>query len=212
MDPSCPLCKSKGILFFKDETHTFFECMECKGLYRSPDQFLKPNEERERYLHHISDINDKGYYTFVSPILTEVKKYFPKGKTGLDYGCGHTPVLSELLKKEQYEMEIFDAVFFKEVEVLNKKYDFIVCCEVIEHFYDPYKDFKQMLELLVPDGKLICKTHPYDHQIEFDTWYYKNDPSHVFIYQIETFNWIRDHFHLKDVKIDERLITFSNYP
>lgn len=211
MVPDCPLCQGKGILFFKDKQHTFYECLDCSGIYRNPVQFLKPEKEKERYLHHISDINDMGYYRFVSPILEEVHKYFPKGNKGLDYGCGHTPVLSELLKKEQYEMEIFDPVFFKDTAPLDKKYDFIVCCEVMEHFYDPHKEFKQMLELLVPDGKLICKTHLYDNKIEFDKWYYKNDPSHVFIYQAETINWISSHYHFKDVKIDQRLITFSKY-
>lgn len=209
MDTNCPLCNGKGILFFTDKNHTFFDCTECKGLYRDPNQFLKPADEKERYLHHKSDINDSGYYNFVSSIIKEVKNYFPKGNKGLDYGCGHTPILSEFLKKEHYTMEVFDAVFFKETEVLNKQYDFIVCCEVIEHFYDPFNEFKQMRELLAPKGKLICKTHLYENGIEFEKWYYKNDPSHVFIYRAETFDWIREHFNFSDVKIDERLITFS---
>ena len=207
----CPLCDKQGIVFFQDDKNTFHECPNCQGIFRDRGQFLNLNAEKERYLNHVSDINDKGYHTFVSPILKEVKKHFPKGNMGLDYGCGHTPVLSEFLKKEQYKMEIFDAVFFKETEVFNKSYDFIVCCEVMEHFYDPYKEFRQMLDLLVPGGKLICKTHLYENQIEFEKWYYKNDPSHVFIYRMETLNWIKDHCHFKDVKIDERLITFSKY-
>jgi SAM-dependent methyltransferase len=211
MHKNCPLCQGKGNIFFNEEKHTFYKCTDCKGIFRNPDQFLNLAQEKERYLHHVSNINDIGYYKFVSPIIKEVQKYFAKGKKGLDFGCGHTPVLSELLKKEQYEMEIFDAVFFNDAEVLNKKYDFIVSCEVIEHFYDPFNEFNQMQEMLVPDGKLICKTHLYDDQIEFDKWYYKNDPSHVFIYQIETMQWIKDHCHFKDVKIEQRLITFSKY-
>ena len=211
MHANCPLCDNQGNLYFQNDKHTFYECNTCKGIFRDRNQFLKLNDERARYLTHISSINDSGYYKFVTPIIKEVKNYFSKGHTGLDYGCGHTPVLSEHLKREHYKMAVYDAVFFNEASVLKKKYDFIVCCEVMEHFYDPSFEFKQLYNLLLNDGKLICKTHVYEDKIAFDKWYYKNDPSHVFIYQAETLIWIKDHFQFNDVKIDGRLITFSKY-
>ena len=211
MPHNCPLCNKQGILFFKDAKHTFHECTNCKGIFRDRQQLLDLNAERERYLTHISNINDTGYYKFVSPIIKEVKNHFSKGISGLDYGCGHTPVLSEHLINEHYKMTVYDAVFFNEASVLKKKYDFIVCCEVMEHFYDPSFEFKQLYELLRPNGKLICKTHLYENKIAFDDWYYKNDPSHVFIYQVKTLIWIKNHFRFNDVKIDGRLITFSKY-
>lgn len=211
MPNKCPLCDNQGILFFQDDKHTFYECTNCKGIFRDHQQLLDLNAERERYLTHISNINDSGYYKFVSPIIKEVKTHFSKGISGLDYGCGHTPVLSEHLKREHYKMAIYDPVFFKEASVLKKKYEFIVCCEVMEHFYDPFFEFKQLYELLRPNGKLICKTHLYENKIAFDKWYYKNDPSHVFIYQVKTLIWIKNNFRFDDVKIDGRLITFSKY-
>ena len=211
MPHNCPLCDKQGILFFQDAKHTFHECTNCKGIFRDRQQLLEPNAERARYLTHISNINDSGYYKFVSPIIEEVKNHFSKGISGLDYGCGHTPVLSEHLKKEHYKMTVYDPVFFKEASVLKKKYNFIVCCEVMEHFYDPSFEFKQLYELLRPNGKLICKTHLYENKMKFEEWYYKNDPSHVFIYQVKTLIWIKNHFRFDDVKIDGRLITFSKY-
>ena len=211
MNSICPLCNSNGRAHYQDERNQFYLCENCYGIFRDSDQFLNFSDEKERYLTHISNINDSGYYKFVSPIIKEVKNHFPKGNSGLDYGCGHTPVLSEHLIREHYEMVVYDAVFFNEASVLKKKYDFIVCCEVMEHFYDPSFEFKQLYKLLRPNGKLICKTHPYDNKIVFDKWYYKNDPSHVFIYQAGTLIWIKDHFRFNDVKIDGRLITFSKY-
>jgi len=211
MPHNCPLCDKQGILFFQDDKHTFHECTDCKGIFRDRQQLLNLNAERERYLHHKSDINDSGYYKFVSPLIKEVKNNFSKGNSGLDYGCGHTPVLSEHLTREHYKMAVYDPVFSSEASVLKKKYNFIVCCEVMEHFYDPSFEFKQLYELLLPNGKLICKTHLYENKIAFEEWYYKNDPSHVFIYQVKTLIWIKNHFRFDDVKIDGRLITFSKY-
>lgn len=209
MDTKCPLCNGKGIPFYSDPKHTFYECGDCKGIFRDKIQLLNFSQEKERYLHHVSSIHDDGYYKFVSPIINEVKTHFCKGNTGLDYGCGHTPVLSEFLQREHYDMEIFDAVFFNEPSVLNRKYHFIVCCEVMEHFYQPSKDFHLLYESLLQGGKLICKTHLFETGMDFGQWYYKNDPSHVFIYQPQTIAWIKDHYQFNDVKIKDRLITFS---
>lgn len=209
MPESCPLCNTKGNPFFQNKQHTFYECGLCKAVFRDRVQFLDKKDEKERYLHHVSDINDTGYHNFVLPIIKEVKNHFKSGKCGLDYGCGHTPVLSRLLSLENYDMEVYDAIFFNETTVLDKKYNFIVCCEVMEHFYQPRLEFKRLFELLLPGGKLICKTHIYEKGMNFDAWYYKNDPSHVFIYQKETIGWIKDHFKCSGLEINKRLITFS---
>ena len=53
-------------------------------------------------------------------------------------------------------------------------------------------------------------TDLYNENIDFHNWYYKNDPTHVFIYQMNTIHWLQQEFGFADVKIDGRLITFSN--
>lgn len=208
MNNQCPLCSSPGRAFHKDPKNTFFLCPECSGIFRDPDQFIELNQEKERYLHHRNDMEDKGYYEFIHPLLEQVKQSMPKGATGLDFGCGHTPVLSNYLLQEGFQMFVFDALFFNDRALLGKQYDFIVSCEVIEHFFKPLAEFKVLFESLKPKGKLICKTHLFHNEIDFDQWYYKNDPTHVFIYQAETMRWIQNKFHLNDVKIDDRIITF----
>lgn len=150
-----------------------------------------------------------GYYNFVSPIINEVKRFALTGDQGLDYGCGHTPVLSEHLKTEGYKMEVYDPIFHNDIHVLEKTYHFIVCCEVMEHFFSPFSEFKGLYKMLLPNGKLICKTDLYDKDIDFKGWYYKNDPSHVFIYQPKTIGYIKENCQFRDVKIKDRVITFS---
>lgn len=209
MSASCPLCKGESNLFFENPKHSFNKCTVCEGIFRIKEQFLSLKEEKERYQNHISSLEDQGYYEFIRPIIEQVQAGFSKDSQGLDFGCGHTPVLSRHLSKEGFQVMEFDPVFFNDTGVLEKEFDFIVSCEVIEHFYHPKKEFKQLFQMLKPEGKLLCKTHPYNSTIDFDSWYYKNDPTHVFIYQHETFEWIKKHFKMKSVKINDRLITFS---
>ena len=79
----------------------------------------------------------------------------------------------------------------------------------MEHFYHPLTEFKKLYKSLLPGGKLICKTHLFEKEIDFESWYYKNDPSHVFIYQDKTIEWIKGFCDFKDAEISDRVITFS---
>jgi hypothetical protein len=92
---------------------------------------------------------------------------------------------------------------------LESKYDYIACCEVVEHFYDPFREFKKLKDLLNPGGKLYCMTELYDQNTDFRAWYYKNDPTHVFFYSPCAISWIKEQFNFKEAKIEGRLIVFS---
>ena len=43
----------------------------------------------------------------------------------------------------------------------------------------------------------------------FDSWGYKNDPTHVFLYHHKSILWIRKNIGFTSVKIDGRLIVFE---
>jgi 2-polyprenyl-3-methyl-5-hydroxy-6-metoxy-1,4-benzoquinol methylase len=94
--------------------------------------------------------------------------------------------------------------------LLEAKYDFIVCCEVIEHFHNPRKEFLLLRKLLFPKGKLYCATNLYTNEIDFSQWYYKNDFTHTFFYATETIEWIKKKLSFSSATIDNRLITFSH--
>jgi SAM-dependent methyltransferase len=205
----CPLCSHNASLFFKNEKQLFYQCNTCKGIFADKKLHLNNHEEKARYKHHKNHIDDLGYIQFADPIISSVKKYFNSSHKGLDFGVGHTPVISEVLKKDKYQLEIYDPLFFNNKEVLKNKYDFIVSCEVIEHFFNPLKEFTLLTNLLKPQGKLFCMTFIYKEDIDFEKWFYKNDPTHVFLYQKETFLWIAEKFKFQPVKIKNRLVVLS---
>lgn len=159
-------------------------------------------------MHH-NDVNDPRYQKFVRPIVESVVKYCQKAHVGLDFGCGTGPVISKLLLDQGYKIEQYDPFFRDQPGLLDEKYDYIVCSEVIEHFREPAKEFKLLRALLNPGGKLFCLTERYSPEIDFDGWYYKNDPTHVFFYQDRTFEWIRDNFHFPALTIEGRLVVLS---
>jgi len=209
MSNLCPLCHSEASLFHENEHRIHYQCPTCFGIFA--DTKSRPSEtiEKKHYKKHNNDVEDKGYQEFVSPITDSIRKDFDTKHKGLDFGAGTGPVLSKILKDNGYSIVQYDPYFHNYPELLTHQYDFIASCEVIEHFYSPHKEFSLLKKLLKPNGKLYCMTHIYDESIDFNKWYYKNDPTHVFIYHQKTLSWIQKEFRFSQLCINNRLITFS---
>ncbi len=187
----------------------FFECKTCGCIFKDPATFPSANEERQRYLLHQNDVTDAGYQKFVEPLVSRVRNDFHPTSTGLDYGAGTGPVITKLLTEKGYEMNLYDPFFHPNLEVLTTKYNFIVCCEVMEHFHRPQKEFHQLHSYLLPTGKLYCMTELYSEQLNFDDWHYKNDLTHVLFYTEDSVRWIADHVGFSKVEFDDRLVVFT---
>ena len=84
-------------------------------------------------------------------------------------------------------MQIFDPYFFADTTPLSMQYDFITCSEAAEHFYRPAEEFKKLVGLLHPGGILGIMTSLWDETIDFATWYYRKDPTHVVFYHQKSF-------------------------
>jgi len=137
---NCPLCSTPSQLY---HTHTerddqqYFRCPECQSIAMHPRHYLTREEEKARYLTHNNDVNDPGYQKFVRPVIQAVTTRTQTNHHGLDYGAGTGPVITKLLREKGYSMTTYDPIFIPNSEALNATYDFIVCCEVAEHFHDP---------------------------------------------------------------------------
>lgn len=204
---TCPLCHTPAS---PSPIKHFFDCQVCRGRFRDPLCNLTPDNEKARYESHNNDVNDKRYQDFVSPITNAVLKDFTPDHKGLDFGAGPGPVIAKMLEDQNYQVAKYDPFFHNHPEVLKQTYDYIISCEVIEHFNNPAKEFKLLKSILNPDGKIYCMTHLLDDEVDFNNWYYKNDPTHVFFYREETVAWIKETFGFKDSWIEGRLIMFAS--
>lgn len=209
MPQTCPLCKQKASHFYTHKNRIFHQCNNCRGVFLEPTFFISSNEEEKRYRQHNNDVEDSNYQKFVSPITSAILNDFSVGDMGLDFGAGTGPVISKVLNDSGFEIVQYDPFFHQNPEPLKQTYDYIACCEVMEHFHNPYKEFKLLKGLLKPNGKLYCMTNIYNKSIDFDAWYYKNDPTHVFMYQEETIHYLANEFNFSNVEITGGLIVFT---
>ncbi len=205
----CPLCGGKAKTFARFPERVYYKCGFCAGVFLGKKFHLPPAREKMRYLEHNNDIHDPGYRDFVRPLVSRVLEKFSPGDRGLDFGAGTGPAASRLLEEEGFKTALYDPFFYPDESCLKKKYDYIIACEVIEHFRSPRNEFALLFSLLLPGGELIIKTDIYQEKILFDSWYYKNDPTHVFFYAPETFEWIKNEYKFISLQIDRRIITLS---
>ncbi len=203
---NCPLCQHPGNTFCGD---AYFVCPGCSGIFKNERDYLSPEREADRYREHRNDVYDPRYRKFVSPVTDHILEHFSTEHRGLDFGSGTAPVISQVLREQDYFIRSYDPFFANNPECLRETYDYIACCEVMEHFHDPDKEFALLHRLLKPGGTLLCMTHLYDESIPFKNWYYRNDSTHVFIYTAKTIDYLANRFYFREVLIRDRLILFK---
>lgn len=205
---NCPFCNTESSIFWEEKTKRFYKCTTCDSVHRDSRQLPTNFEETERYLKHQHKDLDQGYYQFIQPLVQQILIKAVKGEKILDYGCGHQPVLAEYLTHEGYTCAHYDPLFYPDRVLLEIRFDHLICCEVMEHFHHPRQSFEEMFNLLKPGGYLFCMTDLYENAPDFGSWYYKNDPTHVFFYSIRSFKIIAESIGFKRVERHGRVIVF----
>ncbi|WP_247666492.1 class I SAM-dependent methyltransferase [Aquimarina sp. MMG015] len=206
---NCALCGSETVEFSVTEKRGYYQCTHCDGIGMYPSYFLSSIDEKNRYDTHNNDVTDVGYQNFVSPIVNSIRDEYKKEHNGLDFGSGSGPVITSMLRNIGYNITTYDPFFDPNPKALDQTYDYIACCEVMEHFYNPNQEFKLLHSLLQEKGSLYCKTYLYNRSIDFNSWWYKNDPTHVFFYTQKTLNWIKTNYHFNDLSVSDKLICFK---
>lgn len=202
MDINCTLCNTPLLDKFGD----YYKCSICMAMVKHTSLYPNAEDEKQRYLAHVNDVNDIRFQNFTAPITNYIINHYSTSHLGLDFGCGTGPVITKVLRDLNYNVRKYDPYFAYYPGNLKYSYDFIAACEVVEHFYNPHKEFQSLFNLLKPQGSLVMMTLLYQDNFDFDTWYYRKDPTHVFIYRKETFEYICNQYGFRDLKIVDRLI------
>lgn len=219
----CPVCNSEDVKSFamrkfspfagqtpKKENFSveYFVCKDC-GLIFCPEMISWSKEKFSEMCY-----ND-GYKKYDMDIVTPngrrqnmsfnfIKENLPKGMTNLDYGGGNG-YLSDILNKNGYSSKTYDPFTkFNDTSVLNNKYDFVSCIEVLEHSYNILDVAKQISD--ASGGIIYVSTGIYDNVESFDKWYYFNPRvGHILLFRKKTIEALfgRLGYYIKKISIME---------
>ncbi len=203
----CPLCHSEGV----PVDARYLDCTVCRARFLSPSLYLSAEAEKAEYELHNNDILDPRYQAFVQPVADSVLARHAPHESGLDYGSGPSSVIAQILQPHGFRMQAYDPFFRRDASLLDQTYDFITCSETVEHFHSPRAEFERLHRMLRPGGSLHISTLLYHDSIPFANWHYRRDPTHVFLYREETFEWIAKHVGFDHVQIQGRVITLLKF-
>ena len=188
---NCIVCRSKGlVLFLKIDELIYWECSFCKAKLLDPKNYISYNEEKKHYLKHNNILSDEGYRNFLLCLIRPLKDKISLNDFGLDYGCGYAPALADILKKDGFNIDIYDPFFFPDQNIFLKKFKFITCSEVVEHLFKPYEEFMKIDKLMDYNAWFGVMTSFMTEDNLFKNWHYRRDPTHVVFYKKRTFEVI----------------------
>ena len=186
----CPLCETtEGDFFFKDKRE-YYRCPTCRLVYVLPQQYLTAKEEKSIYDLHENSVADPSYRRFLNRLFIPLSENLNPGSYGLDFGSGPEPTLSVMFEEAGHSMEIYDLFYAPDKNRLQLSYDFISASEVVEHLHHPGQELDRLWSCLKPNGTLGIMTKRVLSQEAFSSWHYKNDPTHVCFFSLETFQWL----------------------
>jgi hypothetical protein len=186
----CVLCAGEAAGDMMVGSSEYHRCSVCELTFIDPRARPDAASERARYATHRNDPGDAGYRSFLDRLAGPLCERLPAGAAGLDYGSGPGPTLSVMLEERGHDVALYDPFFADDPAVLLHQYDFITCTEVVEHFFDPRGEFERLAGLLRPGGWLGVMTELLHDDIDFATWWYVRDLTHVCFYRPRTMEWI----------------------
>jgi SAM-dependent methyltransferase len=184
----CPLSFSKSQPIEAIKFREYFLCTVCSLVFADSRFFIGHNEEKARYFTHNNTLDNEGYIIFLNRIIEPSLPLLRPEMNILDYGCGHNPVLAELIKLKGFKCDFYDPFFFD--NELKPPFDFIFSTEVFEHFNNPASDIEKISSLLIQGGYLAIMTELWQEPEQLLSWYYMKDVTHVSFYHQKTLDYI----------------------
>ena len=185
----CLICHADTVRFTdsKMEIETY-RCSHCAVLFKDPRSHQSFSLQKQRYDLHENDAEDAGYRRYFQQFLDFVLPEAGQCESALDFGCGSSTLLAEMLTEQGIETTAYDPIYHPEVPYRESTYDLITSVEVFEHLHDPVAVFEMLTGLLNRHGILAVRTAfaPAEMQDYLD-WYYRQDPTHVVFFSPKTF-------------------------
>lgn len=183
----CRICR-QGVAHSREVPSDlcYLQCERCRGTFAALESLPSRELEQAQYDLHENDPGDQHYRRFVAHLVEPLMDRLRSGAEGLDYGCGNGPAGAAMLSEASFMMSYYDPFFAPDETVLDRKYDFVFCCEVVEHFHQPSREFDRLDRLLRPDGILAVMTSMEYSDVDFASWHYRRDPAHVAFYKPDT--------------------------
>lgn len=174
-----------------------------------PAHRLDKEAEKAVYDAHENYPDDPGYRRFVRPLFELVRPHLDAQASGLDFGCGAGSALMALFEEADFAIKGFDPFYANHPERLDHRYDFVVCSETAEHFYNPASSFEILRSLLHTGGLLGLMTRFHTPNQPLKNWFYAQDPTHVSLYSPMTCAYIAQKMDLILVECGENLALFQ---
>jgi len=187
---NCHICNRLTKSFKHKKTDIiYYHCTSCEYIFKSPTYYQDLETQKERYNLHENNEEDEGYRAYFQRFLDFVLPHVENVETALDFGCGRTSLLAQLLGDEGIACDYYDPIYHPDTFNEDKKYDLIVSTEVFEHLHQPKEVFERLLEKLNSGGYLAIQTEFHSNiQISFEKWWYPQDPTHIVFFRVKTFS------------------------
>ena len=95
-----------------------------------------------------------------------------------------------MLEEKGHRVNIYDPFYAPDKRALAGHYDFITSTEVVEHLAAPGEELDRLWGLLKHGGYLGLMTKQVTDQESFDSWHYKNDPTHISFFSQQSFEYL----------------------
>ncbi|MBT3229166.1 MAG: class I SAM-dependent methyltransferase [Candidatus Marinimicrobia bacterium] len=187
----CPLCSNPNTSYFhSDQFREYLHCPICDLVFAHPDSHLSRDEEFKRYEFHQNDLEDSRYRNFLQKMSEPMLNRIAEHSSGLDFGSGPGPLLKLMFEERGHHMSLYDTFYAPGHDVFKDSYDFITATEVVEHLHRPLEELDRLWDCLKPTGFFGVMTSLRLPALDFSTWHYIKDETHVVFFSPQTMHWL----------------------